>query len=101
MKKSVLFILFLIVSVTGSFAVTKKAIKPSELPNAITTDILKRYPSFTILEVYRVNNRNILSFEVELLSNKHERIVAFYSSKSKFIKQVKVIPQKTGTKNKH
>jgi hypothetical protein len=87
MKKYIIILFFITVPVIASLAITKKAINPSELPSSITADILKRYPLFLILEAYKVNNRNVISFEV-IITKKNNRITLYYNSDNKFQKQI-------------
>jgi hypothetical protein len=87
MRKIFAAVLLLIVSYGNSFAITKKVIKLSELPAAVTTDILKRYPAYSIIEAYKVNDKNIMTFEV-IISLKEVRSIVYYNSESKFIRRI-------------
>ena len=89
MRKIILVLLLLIVSIVSCFAVTKKAIKLSELPAAITTDISKRYLSYTIVEAYKVINKNIITFEV-IIQSKENRSIVYFDSQNKFIRWINV-----------
>jgi hypothetical protein len=89
MRNAIIVAFLLFVSAEFSFAITKRAIKPSELPAAITADISVRYVSYSITEAYKVNDKNNITFEV-IIINKNDRLILRYSSNGKFIRKEKV-----------
>ena len=96
--KKILTLILLCITFEFITAVTKKAIKPSELPAAIISDISNRYPNAEIIEAYKVNTREILSFEVKIELNKNAYIL-YYDIQGNYIRTVQ-IPDKTNVKHR-
>jgi hypothetical protein len=86
MRNILIAVFLLLVTPEISSAITKKAIKSSELPAAITTDISNRYVLYSIVEAYKVNDKNIITFEVTIKSKK-KSFKLYYSSEFKFLRQ--------------
>jgi hypothetical protein len=86
MRNVLIAVFLLLVTPEIGFAITKKAIKASELPAAITADISSRYLSYSIVDAYKVNDKNIITFEV-IINSKKNRLKLYYSSDYKFLRQ--------------
>ena len=91
MKKLITLMVLLLISFEISYSVTKKAIKPSDLPAAVITDIKTRYPNSIITEAYKVNNKEIISFEV-IIKIQSTQYILYYDVNGNFLRKENVKP---------
>jgi len=69
MVRFVLIMLF-VCKAGMAIAETKTAIKPSELNQKILDDIQKNYPTYSVIEAFKVNNRGVITYEAVISSDK-------------------------------
>lgn len=86
MKKLILIILVACIFSAIGNAETKTAIKPSELNPVILNDVKKNYNGWNITEAFKINNRNIYTYEV-ILQKGQDKINLYYDSKGNFIRK--------------
>ncbi len=85
MRKAFL-ILFICVLSTLIFAQTKTELKSSELQKPISEYILKNFTGYTIVKVFKVDDKGIITYDVCVSRDKnHEKL--FFDKDGKFVRK--------------
>jgi hypothetical protein len=99
MKRFIFIILVAFIFSAIGNAETKIAIKPSELNPVILNDVKKNYSGWIIIEAFKINNRNIFTYEV-ILQKGQNKVNLYYDSKGGFIRKQSVSLKKPPAKKK-
>lgn len=86
MKKLIFIISFIFINYNLILAETKTAIRLSELNQLILDDIHKNFPDYSINEAFKVNNKEIISYEV-IIKNEKYTLNLYYTNTGKFIRK--------------
>jgi hypothetical protein len=101
--KKVLFVLVLIMaalvvnaqatSTTAQTKPTTTVVKIADLPKAITDNVAKDYPGFTIKDATYTNTNNVLTYDVVIVKGTSTHTLV-YDKDGKFIKMMPMTPMK-------
>jgi len=93
--KKVMLVLFLGMAVLIVNAQTKTAVKPVDLPKEINENLTKDYKDYQVVNAFKVNTKEIITFEVMAKKDK-EFLILTYDAAGKFLKKVE--PRKDAMK---
>ena len=84
MKKLVLLFAF-VLGVAALQAQTRTAVKVADLPKAITEDISAHHQGWTALDAFKIDTRNVLSYEVTVKKENSEMNL-IYDKDGKYVR---------------
>jgi hypothetical protein len=84
MKKVVLFIA-MVMGVSALNAQTRTSIKLTDLPKAITENIASGHQGWTALEAFKINTKNVLTYEV-IVKKAESEMNLIYNMDGKYLR---------------
>jgi hypothetical protein len=87
MKKITLILTFMLAVLALNAQITRVAVKPTDLPKAITDNITKSYTGYTVKDATKITENNVVTFDVVIMKGTASESLV-YDKDGKFLRKV-------------